>query len=329
MKNYISVHDIPDLDMAIKEALYIKEFPYAFAKAGKRKTLGLLFFNSSLRTRLSTEKAAKNMGMRVMTLNVNTDSWQLEFEDGTVMNGAKAEHIKEAAQVLSQYCDMLAVRAFPELKDQAEDEAEIILTAFIKYATVPIINLESSMAHPLQGFADAITLHELTEQCRLENRKPNVVLSWAPHPKVLPHAVANSFVQMMQRLDVNLTITNPEGYDLNPEIRLETPVMYNQEQAFERPSAHSDKGADIIYVKNWCSYESYGQILSKDTDWTITAQKLKKTNNARVMHCLPVRRNMVIADDVLDSPASAVIQQAGNRTWAAQWVLKKILTDDQ
>lgn len=329
MKNYLSIYDILDLNMAVKEALYIKEFPHAFAKAGKRKTLGLLFFNASLRTRLSTEKAAKNMGMQVMTLNVNSDSWQIEFEDATVMDGSKAEHIKEAAQVLSQYCDILALRAFPELLNKAKDEAETILTAFTTYATVPIINLESSTAHPLQAFADAITLYELTEKCRLENRKPNVVLSWAPHPKALPHAVANSFVQMIHRLEVNLTITNPIGYDLNPEIRLETPVLYKQQQAFERPSLDSDKGADIVYVKNWCSYEEYGQILKEDRDWIITAQKLKKTNNARVMHCLPVRRNVVIADDVLDSPASAVIQQAANRTWATQWVLKKILTNDQ
>jgi len=319
MKNYLSIHDIPDLNMAIKEALYMKEFPYAFAKVGKRKTIGLLFFNSSLRTRLSTEKAAKNLGMEVMTLNVNSDSWQLEFEDGTVMDANKAEHIKEAAQVLSQYCDILAVRAFPSLVDKTKDELEIVLSAFEQYASVPIVNLESSTAHPLQGFTDAITIYELTEKCRVENRKPNVVLTWAPHPKALPHAVANSFVQTMQRLDVNFTITNPLGYDLNPEVRNETKVTHNQKEAFAK--------ADIIYVKNWSSYEDYGQVKTQDKDWMITSEKLQHTNGAKVLHCLPVRRNVVIADGVLDSAASAVIQQAGNRTWAAQWVLKNILND--
>lgn len=327
MKNYLSIHDIPDLNMAIKEALYMKEFPHAFAKAGVQKTIGLLFFNSSLRTRLSTEKAARNLGMEVISLNVNSDSWQLEFEDGTVMDGTNAEHIKEAAQVLSEYCDVLGVRAFPGLIDRALDESEQVMTAFTAYATVPIINLESSTAHPLQGFTDAITLFEITEACRLENRKPNVVLTWAPHTKALPHAVANSFVHTMQRLDVNFTIANPKGYDLNPEIRMETPVIHDQKEAFARPSLASKKGADIIYVKNWSSYETYGKVLSQDKNWTITADRLKNTNNAIVMHCLPVRRNVVIADDVLDSALSAVIQQAGNRTWAAQWVLKNILTN--
>lgn len=317
MNNYLSIHDIPDLHMAIKEALYIKEFPYAFAKAGKRKTVGLLFFNSSLRTRLSTEKAALNLGMQVMILNVNTDTWQLEFQDGSVMDGLKAEHIKEAAQVLSQYCDILAVRAFAGLEDQLQDELEVVMTAFQTYASVPIVNLESSTAHPLQGFTDAITIQELTAKCRAENRKPKVVLTWAPHPKALPHAVANSFVQTMQRMDVNFIITNPEGYDLNPEIRGETIVLHNQKEAL--------KNADIIYVKNWSSYSAYGKVISRDKNWMITSETLSLTNQAKVMHCLPVRRNVVIADEVLDSEASAIIQQAGNRTWAAQWVLKKII----
>lgn len=321
MKNYISINDIPNLEMAIKEALYMKEYPYAFAKAGKQKTLGLLFFNSSLRTRLSTEKAAKNLGMETMTLNVNSDSWQLEFEDGTVMDGTKAEHIKEAAQVLSQYCDVLAVRAFPGLVDKSQDELEVVLSAFMQYGSVPVVNLESSTAHPLQGFTDAITIYELTESLRAGNKKPNVVLTWAPHPKALPHAVANSFVQTMQKANVNFTITNPEGYDLNPEIRGEVPVIHNQKEAFAN--------ADIIYVKNWSSYEDYGKVQSQDSNWMINAEKLKGTNQAKVMHCLPVRRNVVIADDVLDTESSAVIQQAGNRTWAAQWVLKDILDNDE
>ncbi len=317
MKNYLAITDIPDLDLAIKEALNLKKDPLAFAKIGNGKTLGLLFFNSSLRTRLSTEKAAKNLGMEVMTLNVNSDSWQLEFEDGVVMDGTKAEHIREAAQVLSQYCDILAVRAFPGLLDKQKDEAEIVLSAFAKYASVPIVNLESSTAHPLQGFTDAITIHELTQKCRQEGRKPNVVLSWAPHPKALPHAVANSFVKTMLQSAVSLTITHPEGYDLDPKITKGSNVVKDQDTAFAK--------ADIVYIKNWSSYSSYGQVLSQDPSWTITPEKLQFTNQAKVMHCLPVRRNVVIAGDVLDSDASAVIQQAGNRTWAAQWVLKKLL----
>lgn len=321
MKNYLSIQDIPDVHLAIQETVELKAAPYNFAKAGKDKTLGLLFFNSSLRTRLSTEKAAKNLGMEVMTLNVNSDSWGLEFEDGTVMDGTKAEHIKEAAAVLSQYCDILAVRAFPGLVYREVDAAEVVLTAFKKYAGVPIVNLESSTAHPLQAFADAITIHELTQEVRAAGRKPNVVISWAPHPKALPHAVANSFIQTMQRADVSLSITNPVGYNLNPAITKTTPVLHNQEQAF--------KDADIVYVKNWSSYEQYGQVLSQDASWQITADKMAKTNTAKVLHCLPVRRNVVIADAVLDSLASAVIQQAGNRTWAAQWVLKKLLEDDK
>jgi N-succinyl-L-ornithine transcarbamylase len=319
MKNYLSIHDIPDLELAIQEALDLKASPYAFAKAGEQKTLGLLFFNSSLRTRLSTEKAAKNLGMEVMTLNVNSDSWGLEFLDGTVMDGTKAEHIKEAAAVLSQYCDILAVRAFPGLVDRDKDAAEVVLAAFVKYAGVPIVNLESSAAHPLQGFTDAITIHELTHKLRAAGRKPNVVISWAPHPKALPHAVAHSFIRTMQRAAVNLAITNPPAYNLNSEITGTTPVLHEQKQAFEN--------ADIVYVKNWSSYEQYGEVLSQDASWQIISDKLAKTNNARVLHCLPVRRNVVIADDVLDSDASAVIQQAANRTWAAQWVLKKLLED--
>lgn len=321
MKNYLSITDIPDLSLAIQQALELKKSPYAYVQAGKEKTIGLLFFNSSLRTRLSTEKAARNLGMEVMTLNVNSDSWGLEFEDGVVMDGTKAEHIKEAAAVLSQYCDILAVRAFPGLVDKQLDEAEIVLSAFKKYAGIPIVNLESSTAHPLQGFTDAITIHELTKQIKAEGRKPNVVLSWAPHPKALPHAVANSFVKTMQRADVNLTITNPKGYDLNSEITKSTEVVNDQEIAFAK--------ADIIYTKNWSSYKDYGKVISQDSDWTITQEKLKVTNNAKVMHCLPVRRNVVIADDVLDGAASAVIQQAGNRTWAAQWVLKQLLKNGE
>jgi N-succinyl-L-ornithine transcarbamylase len=308
MKNFTTLKDISNLSELIKEAILLKMSPFEYSEIGKHKTLVMLFFNSSLRTRLSTEKAAKNLGMDVMILNVN-DAWNLEFEDGTIMNFDKSEHIKEAAQVISQYADVIAVRAFPTLTDKAKDEGEIILNSFKKYATVPIVNMESATAHPLQALADAITISELTEK-----KTPKVVLSWAPHPKALPQAVANSFVEIMQDLDVDLTITYPEGYELNPEITKNTPINYNQEDAL--------KDADFVYVKNWSSYNDYGKVLNQDNNWMMTKAKL---GNAKFMHCLPVRRNIVVEDAVLDSDQSVVIKQANNRTFAAQVVLKKIL----
>ncbi|MGB3607539.1 acetylornithine carbamoyltransferase [Psychroserpens sp.] len=308
MKNYTSINDISNLSETIKDAILLKMNPFGYSEIGKHKTLVMLFFNSSLRTRLSTEKAAKNLGMEVMVLNVN-DVWNLEFEDGTVMNMDTTEHIKEAAKVISQYADIIAIRAFPKLKNREADESEIAMTSFKKYATVPIINMESATAHPLQALADAITISELTE-----HKKPKVVLSWAPHPKALPHAVANSFVEMMQYLEVDVTITHPEGYELDPKITKNTPIHYNQEEAL--------KDADFIYVKNWSSYNNYGQILNTDEKWTMTKAKLGK---AKLMHCLPVRRNVVVEDAILDSAQSVVIRQANNRTFAAQVVLKKLL----
>lgn len=308
MKHYLDIHNISNIPQIIQDAIALKKNPFAYKSLGENKTLVLLFFNSSLRTRLSTEKAAKNLGMQVMILNVS-NTWNLEFEDGSIMNFDTAEHIKEAAQVISQYADIIAVRAFPLLKNKTEDEAEIILTNFKKYATVPIVNMESSVAHPLQALADAITIEELKQV-----KKPKVVLSWAPHPKALPHAVANSFVSMMQNLEVNFSITHPEGYELNPLIVKNTPVSYNQDEAL--------KDADFVYVKNWSSYNDYGKVLSTDKNWMITTDKIGK---AKFMHCLPVRRNVVVEDAVLDSDNSVVIQQAGNRTFSAQIVLKKIL----
>ena len=311
MKNYINFLDIDNLENLISEARSLKS-KNTVPDLGKGKTLGMLFFNSSLRTRLSTEKAAKLLGMEVMTMNVDKDGWALEFEDGAVMNSDKAEHIKEAAAVLSQYCDIIAVRAFPGLKNKEKDESEQVLNSFKKYASVPVINLESATGHPLQALTDAITIQELKKK-----DKPKIVLSWAPHPKALPQSVPNSFTEMMQKLDVEFVITNPEGYDLNPEIRKETQVEHDQEKAFEN--------ADFVYVKNWSSYENYGQVLNVEKNWTVNQKKLGPSNNAKVMHCLPVRRNMVIADDVLDSENSIVIHQANNRTFAAQVVLKKLL----
>ena len=311
MKNYTTIADIDDLESIIREARGLKAYNPEY-KAGTGKTLGMLFFNNSLRTRLSTEKAAKLLGMEVMIMNADKDGWALEFEDGVVMNSDKAEHIKEAAAVLSQYCDIIAVRAFPGLKDRERDESEQVLDSFKKYASVPVVNLESATGHPLQALTDAITIQEFNHE-----KKPKIVLSWAPHPKPLPQSVANSFVEVMQRLDVEFVITNPEAYDLDPRVRKDALVEHNQEKAF--------KDADFIYVKNWSSYENYGKVLEVEKSWTVDQEKLKHSNNAKVMHCLPVRRNVVIADDVLDSENSIVIHQANNRTYAAQAILKRIL----
>jgi len=308
MKKYTDIHDIKNLSQTITEAIALKASPFKHKTLGTNKTLVMLFFNASLRTRLSTEKAAKNLGMDVICLQIS-NSWNLEFEDGTVMNLSTSEHIKEAAKVIAQYADIIAVRAFPTLKDRDKDYAEIIMNSFTKYANVPVINLESSTAHPLQALADAITINEFTK-----TKKPKVVLSWAPHPKALPQSVANSFVTMMQQLPVDFTITHPKGYELNTDITGDVAINYNQEEAC--------KDADFVYVKNWSSYANYGEVLHQDTDWMITQNKL---NAAKFMHCLPVRRNVVVEDAVLDSENSLVIDQANNRTFAAQIVLKQIL----
>jgi N-succinyl-L-ornithine transcarbamylase len=309
MKNYTSINDIDNMNSWIEEAKEMKANPLKNIELGRNKTLGLLFFNSSLRTRLSTQKAALNLGMNAIVLNVSGDAWGIEFGDETIMNGTTAEHIKEAAAVISQYCDVIAVRAFPTLTDKEKDESEHVLTSFITFSSVPVINMESATEHPLQGLTDAITISENTTK-----KKAKVVLSWAPHVKALPHAVGNSFVQAMQKMDVEFVIANPKGYNLNPEITKDIPIYHNQEDAF--------KNADFIYTKNWSSYEDYGKIEKRYTDWMITKEKL---GNAKFMHCLPVRRNVVVEDAVLDSDNSLVIAQANNRTYAAQLVLKKIL----
>ena len=293
----------------IEEAKEIKANPLANNKLGKHKTLGLLFFNSSLRTRLSTQKAALNLGMDPIVMNVSGDAWGIEFGDGTIMNGNTAEHIKEAAQVVSQYCDIIAVRAFPSLTDKEKDESEQVLKSFVAFASVPIVSMESATGHPLQGLTDAITIAENSTK-----KKPKVVLSWAPHVKSLPHAVANSFTEAMQKMDVEFVIANPESYNLNPEITKNTTIYHNQKEAF--------KDADFVYAKNWSSYEDYGKVLNTDPNWMITQEKL---GNAKFMHCLPVRRNVVVEDAVLDADSSLVIEQANNRTFAAQLVFKKIL----
>lgn len=313
--NYLSVKDIDSLKLWVSEAKKLKEDPLKYKKLGADKTIGLLFFNPSLRTRLSTQKAAQNLGMTTMVMNFDKEGWALEFEDGTIMDQGKSEHIKEAAQVISQFCDIIAIRAFASLEDKEKDKAEIVLNGFANYASVPIVNMESSVGHPLQALADAITLEE--NKADLAGRKPKVVLSWAPHPKALPHAVANSFVEMMQKQEADFVITHPKGYELDPEIVGNSKVEYDQDIAFNE--------ADFIYTKNWSSYSEYGQVISQDHSWTISKEKMALTNKAKFMHCLPVRRNVVVTDEVLDGKNSLVIEQANNRTYAAQTVLKRIL----
>ena len=312
MKNYLNLDDIPNLQNAIDEVITLKKDAFANEHLGKHKTLGMLFFNPSLRTRLSTQKAAQHMGLKTMVMNFSNEAWALEFEDGTKMSGLRYEHIKEAAAVISQYCDMVAIRAFATLSDKQKDESEQVLNNFARYASIPIINMESATAHPLQALADAVTLKEHSLK-----KRPKIVLTWAPHPKALPHAVGNSFTRMVQKLDAEFVIAQPKGYELNPEITKNTPLIYDQDEALE--------GADFVYAKNWCSYEDYGKILRTDDQWMLTAEKMKLTNQAKFMHCLPIRRNIVVSDNVLDHSSSLVIQQANNRTYAAQWVLKQLL----
>lgn len=315
MKHYMSIHDLSSIKDTVLEAIELKRKPLKFQSLGKNKTLGLLFFNNSLRTRLSTQKAALNLGMDPIVMNFGSEGWQLEYGDGTLMDQGKSEHIKEAAAVISQYCDIIAIRAFAGLEDKEKDEAEEVLESFRKYATVPVLNMESSVGHPLQALADAITI----EEHKPEKKKLKVVLSWAPHPKALPHAVGNSFAEMAlaHEDDFDLVITHPKGYELNPEKTKGATIEYDQKKAFQ--------GADFIYTKNWSSYKDYGKVACSDASWMITDDKMGVTDNAKFMHCLPVRRNVVVADSVIDSENSIVIKQANNRTYAAQIVLKKIL----
>ncbi len=317
MRHYTNINDLDNLQETVKEAIELKKNELQFESLGKGKTICLLFFNNSLRTRLSTQKAAQNLGLNAIVMNFGSEGWQLEYEDGTVMDQFKSEHVKEAAKVVSQYCDIVAIRAFAGLKNKSQDEAEQVINSFVKYADVPVVNMESSVGHPLQALADAITIEE-----NKTPNKPKVVLSWAPHPRALPHAVGNSFIEMMQlQEDMDFVITHPEGYDLNPEIVKDSKVEYNQDEAL--------KDADFVYVKNWSSYNNYGQVDNTDKNWQITGEKMALTNNGKFMHCLPVRRNVIVADEVIDSENSIVIEQANNRTYSAQIVLKKILEDNE
>jgi N-succinyl-L-ornithine transcarbamylase len=312
MKHFLSIKDVTDLPQLITSGITAKKNPFADQTLGKNKTIGLLFFNSSLRTRISTQKAAQNLGLNVITMNVGQDGWGLEMEEGVIMNGDKAEHVKEAAAVIGSYCDIIGIRSFAGLQDRDKDYAEIVFQQFKKYAQVPIINLESATRHPLQSLADCITIEEFKLK-----QHPKVVLTWLPHFKALPQAVANSFCEWMNPMDVELVITHPEGYDLSPEFVGKGQVVYDQNKALE--------GADFVYGKNWSSFNDYGKVLNTDPSWMITEAKMALTDNGKFMHCLPVRRNMKVADEVLDGHRSLVIEQAANREWSAQAALKEIV----
>ncbi len=312
MKQFLHVSDIGDLNAALKEAKEVKANPFGWQNLGKNKTVILVFFNNSLRTRLSSQKAAQNLGMNPIVLNVNGDSWKLETEMGVIMDGDKSEHLREAIPVIGSYCDMIGVRSFARFEDRNFDYEESIIKQFIEYSGKPVISLESATVHPCQAFADLITIDEYKKKSR-----PKVVLSWAPHPKALPQAVPNSFAEWMNVADVDFVITCPEGYELAPQFAGNARIEHDQMKAFE--------GADFIYAKNWSSYKEYGQILSKDMSWTVGARQMAVTNNAYFMHCLPVRRNMIVTDEVIDSPQSLVIPEAANRVVSAQVVMKRML----
>ncbi|MBL55864.1 MAG: acetylornithine carbamoyltransferase [Flavobacteriales bacterium] len=312
MENFFSVNDVDNVQELLKKALEVKANPLANNELGKHKTLGLIFYNSSLRTRISSQKAAYNLGMDVIVLNIGSDGWQLESKDGVIMDQGTAEHIKEAAAVISEYVDVIGIRCFAGLEDRDYDYNEEVLQNFIKHATVPIVNLESSTLHPLQSLADLVTIETNKSQ-----ERPKVVLTWAPHPRALPQAVANSFVEWMKEANVDLVVTHPEGYDLAPQFMAGVTVEYDQKKAFD--------GADFIYAKNWSSFTDYGKILSKDLSWTVNQDKMSVTNNAKFMHCLPVRRNVVVSDEVIDSENSIVVEQAGNRVVSIQTVLQEFL----
>ncbi len=321
MDHFLSLADVTDLPALIESGRAAKANPFADERLGHHKTIGLIFFNSSLRTRLSTEKAARNLGLNVMTLNVGSDSWGLELEDGVMMDGTAAEHVREAAAVIGRYCDLIGIRAFAGLTNREQDYAERVMAQFQRFAGRPIINLESATRHPLQSLADCITIDEAKTMSSATPNRPKVVLTWLPHIKPLPQAVANSFCEWMNAWAnlgaVDFVVTHPKGYELAPQFVQHAPVIYDQAEAL--------RGADFVYAKNWSSYTHYGQILPQQLDWRMTMDKMNLTNDGRFMHCLPVRRNLKVTDEVLDSPQSIVIEQAANREWAAQAVLKELL----
>ncbi len=310
MKHFISVHDVEHPQSLVQQTLEIKANARR-SEIGRNKTLALIFFNPSLRTRLSTQKAATNLGMDVIVMNISKDGWNIEFEDGSVMDGSTQEHIKDAVQVISGYCDIMGVRTFPNLKDLQEDYQEKVLKKFVEHANVPVISLESTTLHPLQSLTDLATIAESKIQ------KPNVVLSWAPHPKALPQAVPNSFLQWITKTDADVTLTHPKGYELCEDFTGGVAITNDQQEALA--------GADFVYTKSWSSYSQYGQTPSVEDDWTVSQQKMNLTNNGKFMHCLPIRRNVVATDEVIDQ--SLVFEQAKNREFAAQAVLQKLLED--
>ncbi|MFI3287153.1 MAG: acetylornithine carbamoyltransferase [Rikenellaceae bacterium] len=314
MKKFESFYDVDSPKSWLKTAKEIKDSPYMYDTIGKNKTLLMIFFNSSLRTRLSTQKAAMNLGMNVMVLDVNAGAWKLETELGVVMDGDKPEHLLEAIPVMGSYCDIIAVRSFASLTSKSDDYCEKILNQFIKYSGKPVVSMEAATRHPLQSFADLITIEQYKRTPR-----PKVVMTWAPHPRALPQAVPNSFAEWMSNCDYDFVITHPEGYELSEDFTRGAKICYNQEEAF--------KDADFIYAKNWSAFsdENYGKVLSTDMNWMVDAKKMALTNNAYFMHCLPVRRNMIVSDEVLDSPSSIVIEEAANRVVSAQTVLLKML----
>lgn len=316
MKIFSSVNDVDNLGELVNEALALKNSPYQHKHLGENRTLGLVFLNPSLRTRLSTQKAAMNLGMNVMVMNMDKEGWALETRDGVVMNGTTVEHIREAAAVMGEYCDILGLRSFPALKDRDEDYSEDLFTKFVNFCKVPVVSLESATRHPLQSLADLITIQE-----NKTTAKPKVVLTWAPHVKPLPQAVPNSFAEWMCRAQaegsVEFVITHPEGYELAEDFTPGATITYDQDEAL--------RNADFVYVKNWSAYSDYGKILTDDPSWMLTNKKLEHTNNARVMHCLPVRRDLELSSEILDGSSSIVTKEAGNRVWAAQVIIKKML----
>ena len=318
MRHFTSVTQLGDLKDALAAAKYVKENPFADQELGRNKTLLMIFFNSSLRTRLSTQKAALNLGMNVIVLDVNQGAWKLETERGVIMDGDKPEHLLEAIPVMGCYCDVIGVRSFARFENKEDDYNEVIVNQFIKYSGKPVFSMEAATRHPLQTFADLITIEEYKKV-----EKPKIVMTWAPHPKALPQAVPNSFAEGINMTDYEFVITHPEGYELDPYFVGRAKVEYDQRKAFE--------GADFIYAKNWAAYsgDNYGKILCTDRDWTVDTEKMALTNNAYFMHCLPVRRNMIVTDDVIESPQSIVIPEAANRVVSAQTVLKQILLDLQ
>jgi N-succinyl-L-ornithine transcarbamylase len=314
MKHFLSVNEVSNPDQLVSNALAYKANPFKDATLGKNKRLGMLFLNPSMRTRISTQIAAKNLGMDAIVFNVGQDGWSLEFEDEAIMSGTTVEHVKDAAPVLGKYFDILGIRTFPSLKNKEDDYSELYINQFIKYSGVPILSLESATVHPLQSLTDIITIKETFK----EKRKPKIVLTWAPHVKALPQCVANSFSQWVNAWgEADFVITHPEDYELDPKFTKGATITQNQDEAL--------KDADFVYIKNWSTYEDYGKIYCNDPKWMLTNKKLSVTNDAKIMHCLPVRRNVELSDEILDSSNSIVTQQAGNRVWAAQAVLSELL----